>query len=75
MLEKFHNLTAAKPVRELNKPPIYALAVSVSGYFQAFIKVGIPAEKSLKIANIIATFASFVIHQNSNAKIEKTPQR
>jgi hypothetical protein len=56
---------AKKLVIEPNKPAKNGLTVSVSGWCQAFINVGIAANPSLNIAKIIATLGFLVIPQKN----------
>ena len=72
--EKVHIVKAQKLVEALNTPTMNGQATSVSGYFHAFVRVGIDAIPSLAIAKAIATFGSFVIYQKTKASPDNTPQ-
>jgi len=71
--EKVHMVAAAKLVDALNTPTMKGQADSVSGWFHAFMRVGIAANQSLAIAKAIATFGSLVTYQRTKANPDNTP--
>ena len=72
--EKAHVVKAKKLVAELNTPTMNGQADSVSGWFHAFLRVGIEANASLAIAKTIATFGSLVTNQRTRASADNIPQ-
>ena len=72
--EKVHIVAAAKLVEALNTPTMKGQADSVSGWFHAFVRVGMAASASLAIAKVIATFGSLVTYQRTKASPDSTPQ-
>ena len=72
--EKAHIAEAKKLVEALNTPTMNGQATSVSGWFHAFVKVGIAANPSLAIAKAIATFGFLVTYQRTKASPDNTPQ-
>ena len=72
--EKVHIVAAPKLVRALNTPTMKGQADSVSGWFHAFVRVGIAANPSAAIAKAIATFGSLVTYQRTKASPDNIPQ-
>ncbi len=72
--EKVQIAATTRLVEALKMPTKNGQATSVSGCFHAFVRVGIEANASLAIANVIATSGSLVTYQRINANAESTPQ-
>ena len=72
--ENTHVLVTKKLVIGLKTPTKNGQLNSLSGFRQAFFKVGTAANASLKIAKTIAILGFTVMYQNTNARLDKAPQ-
>ena len=63
-----------KLVMGLKTPTKNGQLNSLSGFRQAFLKVGTAASESLKIAKTMATLGFSVMYHNTIVRIDKAPQ-
>lgn len=72
--ENVHVWVTKKLVIGLKIPTKNGQLNSLSGFRQAFLKVGAEASASLKIAKTMATLGFSVMYHNTNARLDKAPQ-
>ena len=72
--ENVHLWVTRKLVIGLKTPTKNGQLNSLSGFRQAFLKVGDAARASLIIAKTMATLGFSVIYHNTNARLDKAPQ-